>query len=258
MKFQHRLQEPPFRVKNIDIQKIIRHKNFTHHFRNGRIKHGFIYVVSGKMGIYLQSEDVQDLFIHPGELVFIPKNTVYSGKYMEENTEIRIVQFDIEEGELPEHLSYPVKIELPSAGELMESLFRPMENELFRHPFYYLSLAYELLWRIEENHSPLPKKYRNIQPAILEISERYFENEKISYYANLCGMSEVNFRRLFGEYTGSSPTKYRNEVRLKNAKFMLESGEYNVSETAEKCGFTNLSFFIRLFKKKYGHTPKKQ
>jgi AraC-like DNA-binding protein len=37
---------------------------------------------------------------------------------------------------------------------------------------------------------------------------------------------------------------------------MLQSGEYNVSEAAFESGFTNLSFFIRLYKKKYGHTPK--
>ena len=71
-------------------------------------------------------------------------------------------------------------------------------------------------------------------------------------------MSEVNFRRLFKEYTGKSPVEYRNDIRLKNAKIKLQSGEYNVSEAAYESGFSNLSFFIRLYKKKYGHTPKKE
>ena len=71
-------------------------------------------------------------------------------------------------------------------------------------------------------------------------------------------MSEVNFRRLFKEYTGMSPIDYRNDLRLKNAKNMLQSGEYNVTEAATASGFSNLSFFIRLYKKKYGHTPKKE
>ncbi len=129
-------------------------------------------------------------------------------------------------------------------------------GDIFRHPFYYLSLTNELLWKIEESLFSLPQKYKKLQPALSEISERFYENEKISYYASLCGTNEVNFRRIFREYTGVSPVEYRNEIRLKNARFMLESGEYNVSETAGKCGFTNLSFFIRLFKMKYGHTPK--
>ena len=57
---------------------------------------------------------------------------------------------------------------------------------------------------------------------------------------------------------GLSPVEYRNNLRLQSAKLKLESGEYNVSETAEACGFSNLSFFIRLYKKTYGCTPKKQ
>ena len=71
-------------------------------------------------------------------------------------------------------------------------------------------------------------------------------------------MSEANFRRLFREFLGVSPIDYRNDIRLTHAKNKRQSGEYNVSEAAYKSGFTNLSFFIRLYKKKYGHTPKNE
>ena len=71
-------------------------------------------------------------------------------------------------------------------------------------------------------------------------------------------MSEVNFRRLFREYVGCSPIDYRNELRLRHARNKLQSGEYNVSEAAYESGFSNLSFFIRLYKKQYGHTPKQE
>jgi AraC-like DNA-binding protein len=39
---------------------------------------------------------------------------------------------------------------------------------------------------------------------------------------------------------------------------MLKSGEYNVSESATASGFSNLSLFTKLYKKKYGITPKKE
>ena len=55
-----------------------------------------------------------------------------------------------------------------------------------------------------------------------------------------------------------SPIAYRNDVRLNHARLNLQSGEYNVSEAAEASGFSNLSFFIRLYKAKYGYTPKKE
>ena len=53
-----------------------------------------------------------------------------------------------------------------------------------------------------------------------------------------------------------SPIEYRNDIRLTNAKNKLQSGEYNVSEVSESVGFSNLSFFSKLYKRKYGYTPK--
>ncbi len=257
MKFQFRSEDPIYRIKNIDVQKVKRHKNYKHTFRNGRLKHGFLYVSKGEIVILLSKIDGENITAKAGDLLFIPKSTVYSCIYLCDNTEIKIVQFDTYGGELSSTLSNPTKIEVLGVLEIIDSFFSPMENSLLKHPFYYLSALYNLLYKIEESSLVTKNKYKKLEPAITEITERYFENEKISYYANLCGMSEVNFRRVFREYTGLSPVDYRNDIRLKNALLMIESGEYNVSETAEKCGFSNLSFFIRLFKKKYGNTPKK-
>lgn len=258
MKSQYLLQEPYFRVGNIDVQTVSRPKNYRHSFKSGREKHGFIYVVSGKMLDTFVNSTIDNLCSEKGELVFIPKGSVYTGVYLEENTKIKIVQFDLLSGSLPEYLSSPVKIDLPNAYELIEAFFNPIENHALYHAFYYLSCLYGLLWKIDESYSRLPPKYKKLQPALTEIVERWNENKKVSYYADLCDMSEPNFRRLFHEYIGMSPIDYRNDIRLNNAKAKLQSGEYNVSEVAFESGFTNISFFIRLYKKKFGHTPKKE
>jgi len=258
MKYQYNLQDPNFRIGNIDIQKVSRPKGFKHIFRTGRTKHGFIYTVSGQMKDVFQSGTPKSIDVNAGELVFIPKNTVYTGIYLKENTEIKLIQFDLISGTLPEYLSLPVKIELPKAGEMIEAFFRPAENRTSNHPFYYLSCFYHLLWQIDEINFKIPAKYKKLQTSLSEITEYWYQNEPVSYYANLCDMSEVNFRRLFKEYTGHSPIDYRNDLRLSHAKNKLQSGEYNVSEVAEQCGFSNLSFFTRLYKKKYGYTPKKE
>ena len=257
MKYQYALQEPNFRIGDIDIQNVSRPKSYKHTFRNGRGKHGFIYTVRGQMRDIFQSSETNELYVNAGELIFIPKNTVYTGIYLEDNTEIKIVQFDIANGEMPSYLSRPVKIKMPNSGDLIEEFFTPSKNRNSSHPFYYLSCLYGLLWQIDESNSKIPHKYKNLKAALLEISENWQMSESVSHYAELCNMSEVNFRRLFKEYTGMSPIEYRNNIRLINAKNKLQSGEYNVSETAELCGFSNLSFFIRLYKKKYGCTPKK-
>ena len=258
MKYQYNLQEPNFRIGNIDIQNVSRPKNYKHTFRSGRDKHGFIYTVRGKMLDVFQSSETGEICANAGELIFIPKNTVYTGIYLEESTEIKIVQFDLIQGDLPKYLSNPVVIRMPNACETVEAFFGTSQNHFVQHPFYCLSCLYELLWRIDEIYSKIPKKYKKLQTALNEISKNWDKNEKISHYAQMCNMSEANFRRLFKEYTKMSPVDYRNEIRLQNARKKIQSGEYNVSEAAYESGFTNLSFFIRLYKKKYGYTPKKE
>lgn len=258
MKFRYDLQEPDFRVGNIEVQNVSRPKNYKHTFPNGREKHGFIYVVDGCMNDLFQDRRTTDLVASKGELIFIPKGSAYTGVYAEENTRIKIIQFDLICGELPSYLSAPVKIELPRAYELIDAFFKATESAIAYHPFYYLSCLYELLWRIDECCASIPKKYKRLQPALIEMLERWMDHQKISYYADLCSMSEAGFRRLFREYMGVSPVDYRNNIRLINARNKLQSGEYNVSEAAYESGFSNLSFFIRLYKKKFGYTPKKE
>ena len=258
MKFQYYLQEPNFRVGNLDIQRVSRPKNYKHSFKSGRENHGFIYIVSGSMLDSFQNCEVTDLSAAKGDLIFVPKGSIYTGMYTEDDTVIKIIQFDLISGELPEYLSSPTKIDLPNARELVEAFFEPVENHTSQHPFYYLSCLYELLWRLDEGYSKIPPKFKKLRPALVEIEDRWSESPKISYYAEICDMSEANFRRLFREYLGLSPIDYRNNIRLNHAQSKLQSGEYNVSEAAFESGFSNLSFFIRLYKKKYGHTPKKE
>ena len=258
MKYQYSLQKPPFTVENIDIQTVERPKGYSYSFRNGRSKHAFIYTVSGRMHNIFSSGVVGEIGVLSGELIFIPRGSVYTGVYAEDNTTIKMIQFDISDGELPSYLSAPVKIDVPEVFDKIKPIFDFAENNLSTHPFYYLSCIYTLLWQIDESHLGIPGKYRRLRPAISALSEFCEGNEPIAHYAALCDMSEVNFRRLFREYMGRSPIEYRNDIRLEKARIRLQSGEYNVTEAAIHSGFSNLSFFIKLYKKKYGHTPKKE
>lgn len=257
MKYVYTLKKPNFTVENIDILNVAREKNFKMH-HSCRSKHAFIYTVSGMMCNTFLDEDGRNIYVKAGELIFIPKNCNYIGTYFEEGTEIKIVQFDIIGENLPLYLRSPQKIDYPEAAEQMDSFFKPLKANAISHPFYYLSRIYELLWQIDISYSKIPSKYKKLQPALSEMTEHYDRNEKIAYYASLCDMSEVNFRRLFHEYTGLSPIEYRNDIRLNNARIKLQSGEYNVTEAAEASGFSNLSFFTRLYKKKFGYTPKEE
>ena len=69
------------------------------------------------------------------------------------------------------------------------------------------------------------------------------------------GVSEVYFRREFKRCFGMTPTAYIKKVRMDNAKALLRTGYYPVSEVAERCGFETVSYFSSEFHRLTGMTP---
>lgn len=241
----------------VDIETASRPKNYKFWDHKGRERYGFIYVSRGCLHYSFDDKKYPDIAVGENELIFIPAGCTY--QYIAcEDTDLNAVQFRVADGELPPYLTIPDKIPLPNAGKLIENFFAPHKNRSINHPFYYMSCLFRLLWHIDEYQNRVPAKYKRIKPALLELNEKYHANRSIDYYADLCGMSAPTFYRLFKEYTQMSPIEYRNNLRLQHAQTMLRSGEYTVSETAALCGFSNLSYFTRLYKKQFGRSPKNE
>lgn len=93
-----------------------------------------------------------------------------------------------------------------------------------------------------------------IHRAIKYIKENIKQPISISTLANNLHMSESNFSNCFKKIIGVAPRIYITNLKLNKAKEMLKS--HNVSEVAYNFGFDDLSYFIKLFKSKYGVTPK--
>lgn len=79
----------------------------------------------------------------------------------------------------------------------------------------------------------------------------------IDELAFLCNMSISTFKRRFQEFYDISPSKWFQNKRLENAKYLLDTMNYDPSEVYHKAGFENLSSFTQAFKKAYNITPKK-
>ena len=85
--------------------------------------------------------------------------------------------------------------------------------------------------------------------------ELCIKGELLLFLAALVGRPS-HFMRWFKKMTGQGFTEYLNEQRLNAAADALRSGSDTVLAIAEQCGFENLSYFNRLFKKRYGMTPR--
>ena len=63
------------------------------------------------------------------------------------------------------------------------------------------------------------------------------------------------FRKTFKKYTGYSPAKYFQELKLRKAKQILINTSYPVKEICFMIGYTSTEHFSNLFKKNTGLTP---
>jgi AraC-like DNA-binding protein len=68
-------------------------------------------------------------------------------------------------------------------------------------------------------------------------------------------MSRNEFFKWFRQQFGITPLEYINRERIKLAKQLLSSQQTTVTETAYQCGFNDVNYFVRLFKKSEGITP---
>jgi AraC-like DNA-binding protein len=68
-------------------------------------------------------------------------------------------------------------------------------------------------------------------------------------------MSRNEFFKWFRLQFGISPLEYINRERIKLAKQLLGNRNTTVTEAAYQCGFTDVNYFVRLFKKSEGITP---
>ncbi len=75
--------------------------------------------------------------------------------------------------------------------------------------------------------------------------------------ASSLGMSYTVFRRVFQKETGHAPLAYQLEVRISQARVLLEQTELSVSEIAQRTGFANVFYFSKMFTKRMQQTPTK-
>ena len=68
-------------------------------------------------------------------------------------------------------------------------------------------------------------------------------------------MSRNEFYRWFREQFGVSPLEYINRERIKLAKQLMSDQKNSITQVSHQCGFTDVNYFVRLFKKAEGITP---
>ncbi len=73
----------------------------------------------------------------------------------------------------------------------------------------------------------------------------------------LCGVSPAHLARTMKAATGQTPTDWVNARRLERAALLLATTTDEIGAVADDCGFENLSYFYRLFHRRFGQSPRR-
>lgn len=77
----------------------------------------------------------------------------------------------------------------------------------------------------------------------------------VDQLASYVGMGRTSMYNKIKGLTGKSPVEIIQDFRMEKATYYLKSGQYSVSETSYKVGFSDPGYFSRSFKKHFGVSP---
>lgn len=96
-----------------------------------------------------------------------------------------------------------------------------------------------------------------IEIAVDYIDENFRENINLNMIASICNLSPCYFSKLFKKKMGINYNTYINNKKIDYAKKILETTDTPILNLSMDLGFEDCGYFIRVFKKLEGVTPKK-
>lgn len=87
------------------------------------------------------------------------------------------------------------------------------------------------------------------------INGHLHHNLQIKKLANEACMSEPNFYRIFKLTFNMTPVEYINQQRIALASRLLKTSSRCLADISVECGFNNLTYFMKLFRRATGVSP---
>ncbi len=227
---------------------------------SGRECNGFMYIIEGECKIRYPSGS----FMAGKEgLVYLPDESHHSYDILSGTMHYIRMNFKIRNlsGESVALSVFPQLIfeKTPSFYRLKsEELVDSYLNIVHGYKLKCTSLMYDFLFNLTQdkyNEAPHHTNTKKISKGIIYLEQNFISEITTHTLAEICSLSDSQFRRLFTVYTGMTPVEYRNKLRLEKAYDLLKNSLCNVTEAAYKVGFNDAFYFSKLFKKHIGQTP---
>lgn len=163
----------------------------------------------------------------------------------------------------PDDMHVTPIIKDPSVIHFYQNIKKELELELPYYKAAVKGLISELFVCLCRNHATendgsdmtLGNKLNMVRASILFIKENYKYPLTVDQICRQAGFSKYYLCRNFKEITGYTVIEYLNIVRCTQAKLLLSTGNYTVSQAAHLCQFNHLSYFSKTYQKYMGALP---
>ena len=108
----------------------------------------------------------------------------------------------------------------------------------------------------KKNATSMNNNIEMVKQGIRYIRANLSNNITVDDVANSAGYSKYYFSRVFKEITQSTISSYINISRVNEAHKLISDNGFSISRAACECGFNDISYFTKVFKKYVGLTPR--
>ena len=108
----------------------------------------------------------------------------------------------------------------------------------------------------ELGKSPAPELQNDFAGSIVRyINRNYSKIENLETIANAFFISKYHLCRVFKEAMKLTVIDYLTQIRIKNARQLLEFTNNDIGQIAQSCGFHSATYFCNLYRKITGESP---
>jgi len=203
--------------------------------------------------------------IHVGDIVAIDSNTVhytYTDSILWYTCLIVSTGWCRQMGISYDTLHFTPIIKNPAIAKLMQKLAQTSTDKtdalrIAKSNELLLCIMIELVENYSEQRNETTqknRKYEVIKDAVIYIQENFTKKLTLSEISKTVYLDKYTLCKEFKRYTGHTIVEYLHIYRCGKAKKYLTEGK-SVAESAVLCGFDNISFFTKIFKRYTGENP---
>ena len=225
-----------------------------------------LYCISGNGSIRCDDEEFP---LEKGEIAIIETNMIHSMSSVSDDFTYRCLIIDKcffeENGLIFENIHFPRILRDEEMNLIFENIVTAFSSKNsykcaeIRHAVLgFLITLYEKysFYHEEEYTDKKGESTNRIKKVIIYLKKNYSEKITLDSIANNLNTSKFHLSREFKQITGQTIFECLNFIRCKEAKRLIKDG-HSVSNAAFSCGFENMSYFTRTYKKFMGDLPSK-